>query len=60
MKIAGLALIIGGWLLSVGGLLATSSNQARAVIACLGIAVSLLGSLKVLNGHYLKNAIWKR
>lgn len=60
MKLIGLACTVGGWLLAVAGLLITSSTGPRAVIACLGIAVSLFGSLRVLNGYYLERAIWKK
>ncbi len=60
MKIAGLACTIGGWLLAVAGLLITSSTGGRMIFACLGIALSLYGSLGVLNGYYLERAIWKK
>ena len=60
MRIVGLAFILGGWLLAVAGLLITPSTGARIVFACLGIAVSLFGSLRVLNGYYLERAIWKK
>ena len=60
MRLIGLALIIGGWLLAVGGLLITGSTGGRLLFACLGIAVSLYGSLGVLNSYYVARAIWKR
>ena len=60
MRIAGLACVLGGWLLAVAGLLITTSTTVRAVLACLGIALSLYGSLGVLNGYYLARAIWKK
>lgn len=60
MRLAGLALILGGWLLAVSGLFITSSNKGRAIIACLGIALSLVGNLGVLNRYYLARAIWKK
>ena len=60
MRIAGLACALGGWLLAVGGLLITTSTTVRGVLACLGIALSLYGSLGVLNGYYLARAIWKK
>ena len=60
MKLVGLACTIGGWLLAVAGLLITSSTGGRLLIACLGIALSLVGSLGVLNGYYLERAIWKK
>lgn len=60
MRIVGLALIVGGWALAVGGLFMSSHNMARAIIACVGITVSIFGNLGVLNRHYLDRAIWKQ
>ena len=60
MRVMGLLCAIGGWLVAVGGLLITSSTMVRGVLACLGIALSLYGSLGVLNGYYLERAIWKK
>ena len=60
MRLIGLLFTVGGWLVAVGGLLVTSSVGARMLIACVGIALSLYGSLGVLNGYYLERAIWKK
>ncbi len=60
MRLVGVACVLGGWLLAVAGLFISSSNVIRTVIACAGIAVSLYGSLGVLNGFYLERAIWKK
>lgn len=60
MRIIGLALVVGGWALAVGGLFITPSNAGRALIACAGIAVTLTGSLGVLNRYYLTRANWKQ
>ena len=60
MKLTGLGIVLAGWALAVAGLFLTSSNVGRAIIACAGIAVSLFGSLGVLNGYYLARANWKR
>ena len=60
MRVLGILCAIGGWLVAVGGLLITSSTMVRGVLACLGIALSLYGSLGVLNGYYLERAIWKK
>lgn len=60
MKLVGVVCTLGGWLLAVGGLLLSSSTLGRGIMACLGIALSLYGSLGVLNGYYLERAIWKK
>ncbi len=60
MRIAGLAFIVGGWIISVAGLFITSSNLGRALFASGGILISLVGILGVLNRHYLDRAIWKK
>ena len=60
MRILGLACTLGGTLLAVAGLFITSSNIGRALIASGGIALSLVGSLGILNSYYLAQAIWKK
>lgn len=60
MRLAGLGLIVGGWLVAMSGLFLTSSNLVRTVLACAGIAISVFGNLGVLNKYYLDRAIWKR
>ncbi len=60
MRIVGVLVVVGGWAITIGGLLMTSSNLARALIACLGIGVSIFGILGVLNSYYLARAIWKK
>ena len=59
MRLLGLLFVVGGWLISVGGLFVTQTNAGRGAIACVGIVIALIGSLKILNGYYLKRAIWK-
>ena len=60
MKLIGIACLLGGWAITVGGLLVTSSIGGRLAFAVAGIALSLYGSLGVLNGYYLERAIWKK
>jgi len=60
MKLAGVVCVLGGWAVSVAGLFLTSSTVGRALIACAGIAISLYGSLGILNGYFLERAIWKK
>ena len=60
MRLVGLAIAVGGWLIAMSGLFLTSSNEVRIFIALGGIAVSLFGILGVLNQYYLARAIWKK
>jgi len=59
MKLLGLVMALLGWLIPVAALTMTQSTAARMVVALLGIAISLVGILVVLNKAHLKNAIWK-
>ena len=59
MRILGILFAIGGWLIAVAGLFMTDSNTGRAIFACLGILISLVGSLGIINKYYLARAIWK-
>ena len=59
MRIVGLLMAVAGWLISVVGLSLTSSLSGRFILVVLGIAVSLIGILGVLNKAHLKNVIWK-
>ena len=60
MKIIGLAVILGGWVIAVAGLFLSASNFGRALFAVGGISVSIFGILGVLNPYYLARAIWKK
>ena len=60
MRLIGLVVVIGGWLIAVGGLFMTSSNMGRMLFAVGGILVTLFGMLGILNQYYLGRAIWKK
>ncbi len=60
MRLFGVLVVLAGWVITVGGLLTTSSTMARAIIACVGIGVSIYGILGVLNKYYLARAVWKK
>jgi len=60
MIIAGLVVTLLGFLISVGSLGATSSAGGRMVMVLVGIAVSLVGIMGVLNRAFLSKAIWKK
>jgi uncharacterized membrane protein len=60
MKLVGILLAFIGWVVPVLALTQTQSLAARFVVAVVGIIISLVGILVVLNGAHLKEAIWKR
>ena len=60
MKLVGILLALAGWLLPVVALTITQSLMARFVLAVLGIIISLVGILVVLNKTHLEHAIWKK
>jgi len=59
MKLFGILLALAGWLVPVVGLTMTQSLGARFALSGVGLIISLVGILVVLNGAHLKNAIWK-
>jgi hypothetical protein len=60
MILAGIVVTVAGWGLAVASLGITQSTGARLGLVLVGIAISLVGILGVLNQHYLKNAIWRK
>ena len=60
MKLVGILLALAGWLIPVVALTITQSLAARFVLAVLGIIISLVGILVVLNKAHLEHAIWKK
>ncbi len=59
LKLAGLALALGGWIVVLFGLHLTPNVTGRMVSTILGLAISLFGILVVLPIAANKNAIWK-
>ena len=60
MRIVGVLLALVGWLLPVVTLSMTNSGAVRLGAAVLGIIISLVGILAVLNKAHQEHAIWKR
>ena len=58
MKIAGLIVIVLGWLVAVGST-QVSSTGLQLLVAMLGLVVSAVGVIGVLNRAHLEHAIWK-
>ncbi|MDR3763579.1 MAG: hypothetical protein P4M01_05730 [Acidobacteriota bacterium] len=59
MKIVGLALTFGGWLIVLAGLHLTAAVSGRLICTLVGLVVSLCGVIGVLPIACNKNAIWK-
>lgn len=60
MTIAGIVVTLLGFLISVASLGAVSSVSGRMVMVLVGIAVSLVGIIGVLNRSFLNKAIWRK
>jgi hypothetical protein len=59
LKLAGLVLAIGGWLVVLAGLHMAAGVGGRLALTLLGLAISLVGVLGILPAAARKNAIWK-
>ena len=60
MRIVGILVALGGWLLPMVALSMTQSTGARFGACVLGMIISLVGILGILNGVHLAGAIWKK
>ena len=60
MILVGIAITLFGFVMAVASLGLTASTSGRMVMVLAGIAVGLAGILGVINGAYLKNAIWRK
>ena len=60
MALVGLVVTLVGFGIAVASLGMSSSTGGRLVFVLVGIAVSLVGSLGIINQAYQKNAVWKK
>lgn len=60
MKLAGLIVIVIGWLLATVVALQVGSLTGKFVLTIVGIAVILYGLIGLLNEAHLKTTIWKQ
>ena len=58
MKGLGLGLVVGGWMVAVGGLLASEVMMVRFAASLVGLATSLAG-MAALNSAHVERALWK-
>ena len=59
MRFMGVLLLLAGWLIPIAALPLTQSPAVRFILALLGISISLVAILVVLNQAHLKHAVWK-
>ena len=58
MKGVALVMLVGGWVIAVGGLLTVDDTAMRMVLAVFGLATSVAGVM-TLNRAHLEDAPWK-
>ena len=59
MRFMGVLLLLAGWLIPIAALPLTQSLAVRFILALLGISISLVAILVVLNKVHLKHAVWR-
>jgi hypothetical protein len=60
MMLAGVVVTFLGWLIAVASVGVMSGVAGRLIMVLVGIGVSLVGIIGVLNRALLSKAIWKR
>ena len=60
MAFIGLVITLLGFGIAVGSVGMTASTGGRLGLVLVGIIISLIGSLGVINQAYQKNAVWKK
>ena len=60
MAIVGVIVTFVGFLISVMSLGMTSSVGGRMVMVLIGLVVSLIGIIGIINRAFQKNAVWRR
>ena len=60
MALVGLVVTFAGFVLAGASVGITSSNTGRLGMVLVGIVLSLIGILGVINPAYQKNAVWRK
>ena len=60
MGFVGAAVTFAGFLLAAASVGISSSNTGRLGIVIVGIVISLIGIIGVINPAYQKDAVWKK
>ncbi len=59
MALAGIVMTLAGWALAAASVGITSSTGGRLGMVLVGIVISLIGIMGLINPAYQKNAVWK-
>ena len=60
MAIVGVIVTLAGFLLAAGSVGLTASTTGRLGMVLVGIVLTLVGIIGVINPAYQKNAVWKK
>ena len=60
MALVGLVVTLAGFVLAAASVGITSSTTGRLGMVLVGIVLSLIGILGVINPAYQKNAVWRK
>jgi hypothetical protein len=60
MAFVGVVVTLAGWVLAAASVGITSNTTARLGMVLVGIVISLIGIMGVINPAYQKNAVWKK
>ncbi len=60
MIVVGIVVTLLGFVISVASLGITSSVGGRLALVLIGIALSLVGIMGILNRYYLSRAVWRK
>jgi hypothetical protein len=60
MAFVGVLVTLVGFLVAAGSVGFASATSVRLIIVLVGIAMSLVGILGLINPAYQQNAVWKR
>ena len=60
MALVGLVITFAGFLIAAASVGIASGTSARLIMVLVGIAISLVGIIGVINPAYQKNAVWKK
>jgi hypothetical protein len=60
MAFVGVLVTLAGFLVAAGSVGFVGATSVRLIVVLVGIAISLVGIIGVINPAYQQNAVWKR